>query len=267
MSAPVHVVVPVRDQLAYTRGLLDCLALQTLAPVRVHVLDNGSSSGSRRGLEKLTGEPYGFPVRVEEAGGLTIYECWNRGFWAARRAHSDARVLIVNNDILLAPHALEAMSAALKADAERVAAYPDYSVPWDDTPRSVPPVPSCKETRGVWGSDGMSGWCFMLAAERVTWRPLVDDLSYEWWYGDNHLARSIEEHGGRQVRVLGLSQWHAGSATARHLDLNEATHRDRDRWRASEKLRELTPTPRAPGRNPGPRVVRRQFRGQPGKFT
>jgi len=85
----------------------------------------------------------------------------------------------------------------------------------------------------VLSDGGMFGACFMLAGHRIPWRPLVTDLTYEWWYGDNHLAEEIEQHGGKQYRVEGLPVQHVNEGTASTLDpsiLYGMKYRDRHRW-------------------------------------
>ena len=135
----VAVVVPVRDQLDQTKALAACLVAQTVPPVRVICLDDGSRRETKQWLRKAPG------WEAEDTDGLTIYEAWNRGFWLAGRGNPCEHVLIVNNDVLLPPHALAAMSAALRADASRVAAYPDWRAKWSQTRRQVPENPVVAE--------------------------------------------------------------------------------------------------------------------------
>lgn len=257
MTARIFVVVPVRDELEHTRAFVECMRAQTHEHDLI-ILDNGSVEIlTKRYLARLAEQR---EVRVVDASGMTIYETWNDGFRRASLAAGVAKhwhVLVSNNDVLLPPHALAQLSAALAADESRWVAYPDYGAVLTPTSlttqRLVDADPAVGITHGVWGSNGMSGSCFMLAGDRIPWRPLIQDLAYQWWYGDNHLARAIEQAGGQQTRVLGLPMWHAQSATARHHpELDEVTRRDYEHWMATARL----PAAR------GARSSRRDWRGQ-----
>lgn len=251
---PISVVCPVRDGLEHVKLLVASLNRQVPASFQgaalpdawhhLHFLDDDSRAPTRRWLDRLAvKDPR---VLVEGTAGLTIYEAWNRGFWQARhqwqgsslsaRAGARWHVLVVNSDVQLPPHALASMSAALDADSTAMAAYPDFDAKWSDAPGEVALAPKVAETQGVWGSGGMLGFCFMLAGNRINWRPLIDDLHYRWWYGDNHLARAIEEAGGKQLKVLGLPVRHAHEGTARHYDLTKEKVADREWWERTAQL-------------------------------
>lgn len=230
---PLFVVAPMLDAPKHTALLLESLAAQTLRPATVRLLDNGSSAATLRAVEKATSAS--LVVIVEAGPGLTIYELWNRGFWHAQQsaAGDPFHCLIVNTDVVLPPHALEAMSQALLDDERRGASYPDFAAPWSEEP---PPVYSAEQTRGVWGSGGMLGFCFMLAGHRLSWRPLVQDLAYEWWYGDNAIAESIELAGLTQVKVKGLPIKHAHEGTAHAFDLAKQKEHDAQLWAARRRF-------------------------------
>lgn len=223
MVIPTVVVVPVRDAIHHTRAFLDCMEEQRVD--RVIVLDNGSRRPTRdllraRGVERV------------DAAGMGIYEMWDRGFAMATRAR-DANVLISNNDVLLPPGGVETLADALRGRDDLWVVYPDYDWPW-----SKPLARGIRYTEGVLGDGGMFGACFMLRGSAILWRPLVSDRAYEWWYGDNHLAREIRERGGRQARVVGLPVAHVNEGTARHhRELAGMKQRDRKRWLDSERRR------------------------------
>lgn len=236
-SAPrVSVVVPTLDKPELTIALLDCLAAQTQPPERVFIMDNGSSDKTWRRVEKAAK----LPLAIEEGEGLTIYELWNRGYWRAKQHAGGGafHVLVVNNDVLLPPWAVEQMSQALVEGDDRAASYPNWKQPWSDAPVPPPHAGPLKvaETHGVWGSDGMLGYCFMLAGHRIDWRPLIQDLAYQWWYGDNALADSIAHAGLKQVKLLGLPIQHAHEGTARDRDLASVTERDAKLWATRRRL-------------------------------
>lgn len=225
----ISVVVPVKNQYALTDTLLACLAMQ---PCRVLVIDNGSTDSTARSIRRLqsTDEWRGRLQRTYRPD-LSIYQMWNHGFaWAQGRGEWYA--LMTNNDIELPPGALNALLAALQAFPDAWVTYPDYDAHWDAW-QGWRGHSGARETTGVLSDGGALGACFMLAGHRIPWRPLVTDLTYEWWYGDNHLMEEIEQHGGRQIRVVGLPVRHVNEATASTLDpaeLYRMKYRDRQRW-------------------------------------
>lgn len=259
---PLHVVVPVLDEPGHTIALLASLAAQTRRPTTVWVQDNGSSTASLRAVEKAT--PPELVVHVERGPGLTIYELWNRGFWHAKQAAAGGGfdVLVTNNDVLLPPHAAEALGQALLDDPKRMAAYPDWEAPWSNEAQPVEPHASVAITRGVWGSNGMTGFCFMLAGHRIPWRPLVQDLAYHWWFGDNHLARTLELAGGIQAKVLGLPIIHAHEGTAGSFDLGQEKEDDRKHWEVVMRST-LAQHPPQRGHRVVERGTRRDWRQRP----
>lgn len=234
---PLFVVAPMLDEPEHTAALLDSLGRQTLRPTTVRLLDNGSTDATLRAVEKATAAH--LVVIVEAGPGLTIYELWNRGFWQAQQSAAGGgfHCLIVNTDVMLPPHALEQMSEALLADELRGASYPDFDAPWAENPWTQPDGSTLgvQQTRGVWGSGGMLGFCFMLAGHRISWRPLVQDLAYEWWFGDNAIAESIELAGLSQVKVKGLPVKHAHEGTAYAFDLAKQKERDAQLWAARRR--------------------------------
>jgi hypothetical protein len=84
----------------------------------------------------------------------------------------------------------------------------------------------------------------------------------EWWYGDNHLARSMELAGLKQVKVLGLPVRHVHEATAAAFDLKAAKALDRLHWEEVTRRTALR-TSRARPMPRGTRLVRREWRSRP----
>jgi glycosyltransferase involved in cell wall biosynthesis len=229
----ISVVVPVKNQWLHTETLLRCLRDE---PCRVLVIDNGSTDNTGSYLRGMQRRPaWRGRLSWTRQPGSTIYSMWNHGFdWAYRQRIDGAwYVLMTNNDVVLPPGALDALRRPLRDQPDAWVSYPDYDAEWRVPPLIDAGAPLWRETRGVLSDGGMFGACFMLAGHRIPWRPLVTDLTYEWWYGDNHLAEEIEQHGGKQYRVVGLPVQHVNEATASTLDpsiLYGMKYRDRHRW-------------------------------------
>lgn len=224
------VIVPVLNKWELTSGFL-----RSLEPAQYHralVLDNGSTDATARGIRLMQRRPaYRGKLHRTSQPGKSIYQLWNHGFdWARAGAQREWYVLVSNNDVELPPGALSALRAPLLNETDAWVTYPDYDALWDAWRGHT----VWRETRGVLSDGGMLGACFMLAGHRIPWRPLITDLSYEWWYGDNHLAEEIEQHGGRQIRVEGLPIKHVNEGTAQ-TELHPGVlygmkYRDRHRW-------------------------------------
>jgi glycosyltransferase involved in cell wall biosynthesis len=198
----------------------------------VLIIDNGSTDQTISRVRSMQHGDWRGGLLWTQRPDDSVYQMWNHGFdWARKQARSGAwHVLITNNDIVLPRGALVAMRAAL-APLDNWIAYPDYDALWRDDVTDTPL--GQHETYGVLSDGGMLGACFMIAGHRIPWRPLITDLTYEWWYGDNHLAEEVEQHGGKQIRVVGLPVQHVNEATAGLLEptkLYGMKFRDRQRW-------------------------------------
>lgn len=237
------VIVPVRNEWPLTRRMLASLDADQVD--HVLVLDNGSEDQTaseirswQRTRKYAEWYPLGSKIHRADQAGRTIYEMWNHGFdWAMRQRGGEtdghSYVLVTNNDLILPHGAVGALRRALALDPSLWVVYPDYHAPWRAEFTMDERWPPIAITSGVLSDGGMFGACFMLAGHRLPWRPLISDLAYEWWYGDNHLAECIREAGGEQARIVGLPVEHVNEGTASKLEpgvLYAMKHRDRDRW-------------------------------------
>ncbi len=115
----VAIVIPVLNQLAYTQGCLRCLAADLAAGVRVIVVDNGSTDGTREWLAGPGATPGLTVIRNEQNRGCA--PAWNQGVAAANVRNTNIEemapdwVVVLNNDVLLPAGWL----AALLGAAER----------------------------------------------------------------------------------------------------------------------------------------------------
>jgi len=233
-------IVPVRDQPELTARFLEMMREQTLEAL--YVLDNGSSEPTLKILEREMQRSE--RVDVLYLPELGIYELWNAGAQQAddvraAEALEGVNLLVCNNDVQLLPGSVELLADALRSRRDLWAVYPDDRWDWH---HGISKRRGVKIGTGVARDGGLYGPCFMVALDRIPWRPLISDTSYEWWFGDNHLAREIEEKGGKHARALGVPVLHDNEGTARHHpETQKMRERDRRRWIASQR-----------GRLPGP---------------
>lgn len=148
--------------------------------------------------------------------GWSIYAEWN---WAITN-YVDATVVLLNDDVELAPGALGAVVAALASEADLVAVGFDY--------QHLPAV-QLRYCRGTYREHGIGGFAFAVKAARC---PLVDE-QFEWWGGDDDLMYSIERAGGLCAVLEGAHVTHVAETTAIHFPwTHEARARDRARFLA-----------------------------------
>lgn len=170
------------------------------------IFDNGSDDGTWEYLQELP--PAKFTVML--AKDLGIYDMWDLGL---KYSDSSDHVLFLNNDVTLHRGTIEELNKVLKIRDDYWLSYPDYNA---KTFRR----PGYRVTHGTYRHGGMSGFCFMIKRNKITWSPLVDP-QFVWWGGDDDIAFNIEKHGGKQVRVVGLPVTHLMEGTARHYSLGK----------------------------------------------
>jgi GT2 family glycosyltransferase len=201
------IVIPVRDQLHYTQSILKQLR-EMKGWNHCWIFDNGSEDGTKEWLWEYRRE---FPrFSVIPSKGKGIYEMWDFGMYTARFAD---HILFLNNDVTLHPETVVALNDALSADDSHWIAYPDVL--------AVSPMAhmcNYKTTKGTYRHGGMTGFCFMVKRNKISWTPLVDP-QFIWWGGDDDIAFEVEKRGGKQVKVVGLPIEHYMEGTARHHDL------------------------------------------------
>lgn len=209
-----HIVIPVRDQMYLTQNMVQNLKDQ-IGWDKCWIFDNGSIDKTWDYLISTQEQDSRFwPVR---ATGDGIYDMWDSGFTIAK--HEGAgKVAIFNNDLNLFPNTIQALNNALDYNTDAWIAYPDYNA---ESPGAI----DYRFTSGTYRHGGMSGFCFMLRAEKVDWSPLVDPV-FKWYGGDDDIAFEVEARGGKQVRVMGLPVEHMHEGTARHHDLGHQKHAD-----------------------------------------
>lgn len=162
------------------------------------------------------------PLDSIDAHGQALHRMWNTGIdWAEQLATiqvettklgdpepshipgpiRDHNVLIINDDVEVAPDLVARLEAALRSGDY------DMAIPGDGT---------------------MTGWCFMLRGEAG----LRLDEQFEWWYGDTDLAKRCE---GRIVATADAHATHLDPMRSTLTDPERLEQARRDEKRYAEK--------------------------------
>jgi hypothetical protein len=181
----MFVVVPVKDHLPFTRGIVEQLVTQGGFDALL-VYDNGSADETAGYLSEVHGSA---GVAVVDAAGWGLYEMWQDGVDRARRRAAVCDVAILNNDLVLGPRFLESLSTALRSDDALWAVSPRY----DDRQ-----IDGIQYVSGTFKDDGLAGFAFVVRGEAFD--HLAFDPSFELWFGDDDLVAQIER-AGRKVGI------------------------------------------------------------------
>ena len=165
-------------------------------------------------------------VLRSEAFEHRIYRMWNVGVEEAR-AKGAEYIAVLNYDVELPTHALDALRAALDANPDVGAVYPDERAQWSYAGWTA--ASGIEYTTGTWGAGGMTGFCFMFRAADPL--PAFDE-GFHWWYGDDAWEASVRLHGYGVARVVGVPIRHTpnGSAGRDWMRLAPLIEQDRARW-------------------------------------
>ena len=213
MDEKTTIVIPVFNQVNYTRGCLESLLQDSLRPnYEIIVVDNGSSDGTAEYLQEIAAQIASQAsndsfqvIKNQENRGVAV--AWNQGLKAA----TSNWVAILNNDILLSRgwwdglrDAMEEKKLALASPYVLEGARPQKLDDWSQR--------FCFRNRGKVRKD----YCFVLFALR---RKLVDEVGYfdEGYkiggYEDRDYIYRLRQKGLPYGVVGGAAIYHFGSVT------------------------------------------------------
>lgn len=161
---------------------------------------------------------------IDHRPGHTIYQEMNEAAqWAC---DLDAYLLVLNDDIEIAPSFALALRAALDEFSDYGLISSDPSVPHPITMVGATVVPASFELSN---RAAFANWAFI--ARPAAWQMIGD---YEIWYGDDDLIRKVNAAGWKTGFHQGTGVRHETSTTFRRLPwVNEAVARDHARWTKS----------------------------------
>jgi glycosyltransferase involved in cell wall biosynthesis len=170
---------------------------------------------------RRTLEADGVPVILLESEQYEhrIYRMWNEGVRLARADHPGCTVAVLNDDISIDSGSIPTMARLLREHPEIGVIYPE----WNGTPHEPRLVP----TTGMHHSGGMTGFCFLFAADL----PAFDE-SYQWWYGDDAFEEAVRASGLQVCRAEGVPIRHNLNGSAERVwgELEPLTAVDRTLW-------------------------------------
>lgn len=207
-TPPVVVVVPVKDQLRLTRGIIEQLVTQG-GYERFLLYDNGSGPETAAFLASQDGQT---SIEVIDAAGWSLHDMWQDGVDRARARRDVCDVAILNNDLRLGPRFLASLSDSLRSDPALWAVSPRY-----DTRL----IEGIEYVTGTFKDDGLAGFAYMVRGEAFD--HIAFDRRFNWWYGDDDLVAQIEAHGHK----VGIT----GATWVEHVDDGSQTMQHRsDIW-------------------------------------
>lgn len=228
----VTVVIPVKDNLAMTKGVVGELYQQGGFDDLL-IFDNGSTDPEM--VAWLAGQAVAEVFDASDAKG--IHEMWNRGVEEAFRRHTHPTVVFLNNDLQLGPQFCQRLVADLhRSGATAVSANYDNRLG-----RGVQKVHGICAGRYD-GSGGLAGFAYAVTPSWFAsgWR---FDESMRWWFGDNDLCLAIEQSGGWYGISLRTEVVHlgGGSQTETPDGWDDIVAADRDAFEAKWPGVTLTP--------------------------
>ncbi len=178
-DVPTFAVIASKSRRAMLTRLLDQLAPQV---TETFVFDNG----------------YDPPLEgAVAAAGLPLHVMWNKGLdLAAEAADGPHNVLIINDDVTVAPSLACLLGAVLRSAPNIGLTFPYEKL--DEGTWSVALAPLL-EVAG----QTITGWCFMLRGEDG----YRFDEQFEWWYGDSDIEKQVRRDG-RHVLAVGAGAVH-----------------------------------------------------------
>src|SRR5512147_2918301 len=101
----ISLVIPVYNQLHYTKQCVEAIQRHTTIPYELILVDNASSDGTHEYLRTLKA------TIISNEKNLGCAKAWNQGI----RASGGTMVAILNNDIVVTPGWLERLVAFMEA--------------------------------------------------------------------------------------------------------------------------------------------------------
>lgn len=208
----MDIVIPVFNQLAFTRQCLESLQRHTPVAARVIVVDNGSTDGT---AEYMRGFPQIKYIRNTENLGCAA--AWNQGVNAAVADW----VVILNNDVVLAPGWLDGLLAVAENGLDIVSpALREGPLNYEIEPYALEFV---RTTGHITRPDMAHGVCFMVRRSVFETIGLFDENFQVGQFEDVDFFERAREAGFKLGATGRSFIHHFGSITQNSLRDNDST--------------------------------------------
>ncbi len=244
----LSIIIPVRNQIEFTRRCLESLFAGTCGDYRIVLIDNGCHDGTAEWVMERC-EAHGIDLDVIAVSGVNLSRCWNEGILAVRRdagfgddglppssfilhPSSFPLVAVINNDVVVG-------NGWDLAFARHFAAHPRTWCAAADCVAGETGEAFDREVLARAGSDAFHespGWLpgyFMVFRLEAFERLGLFDDSYRIWYGDTDMKERLVAAGHPPVILRGAPIVHFGSKTTGSVPGHQAIiDADRARFKA-----------------------------------
>lgn len=214
----LSIIVPVFNQLDYTKVFVKSLGETVLVPFELIFIDNGSSDETPKFLEDLAYQyqedketKFTDVVVVKNGKNEGIFVAFNQGLQVAKYD----RILICNNDIQFRPNWDNELLAFIDSDKEIGMVGPQAHYPFDTGDW----LTKSEDKTAV----GIHGCCFMLKREMlndlkikekgIEKYPGVFDRDYFAYWGDCDFVKRVRMGGWKVLSTSKVWVYHFGART------------------------------------------------------
>ncbi|MBI3332948.1 MAG: glycosyltransferase family 2 protein [Candidatus Omnitrophica bacterium] len=218
----MDIVIPIWNQPVLTRRCLESILRGTELPVRLILVDNGSSLETQAALERFEPSSPRFQVhRIRNSSNLGFIKAVNQGI----RAGSAPWVCILNNDTVVTPGWLEEMLKVAAADP-KIGLVNPTSNSLGFRPGQVPLDSYADGLRAYSGQSAelstALGFCLFARRSLLESVGLLDESFGMGYFDDDDLSRRVKAAGYRCVRASASYVFHEERVSFRLLPKNRS---------------------------------------------
>jgi len=216
-SKELAIIIPVLNCLEYTKKLLP--TIESKIPYKVIFIDNASTDGTKEFLDLLSKDPRYCVFHFKENKGCSA--SWNFGIKRAIRDYGSKYFLILNNDILLNPIAIDLLISTISRKNVVLASATDVSSTIsrpNEVRGLLPPVKTAI-------SEAPEFSCFLLSLKAIEKVGYFDEKFFPAYFEDNDYHYRIRLAGLKAVKTNQALYFHFGSRTIKD---NQEIHRQSD---------------------------------------